>query len=97
MNKSESYLPVNEEVKRNALSPAQKERLLRMVVDAFMNPVKIDMEEVMKNKWLKWKYKDQIEVENKRRSKWLEDAEDAPTGFAIGRRIFEKAEIIVSF
>merc|ERR1711872_456758 len=52
------------------------------------------MEEVMKNKWLKWKYKDQIEAEDKRRSKWLEEAEDSPNGFAIGRRIFEKAEIV---
>ena len=96
MNRSESHLPVHEEMKRNAVSPAQKEKLLRMAVDAFMNPVKIDMEEVMKNKWLKWKYKDQIEAEDKRRSKWLEEAEDSPNGFAIGRRIFEKAEIVVS-
>ena len=95
MNRSESHLPVNEELKRNALSPAQKEKLMRMVVDAFMNPVKIDMQVVMQNKWLKWKYKDQIEAEDKRRSKWLEEAEDAPNGFAIGRRIFEKAEIVV--
>ena len=96
MNRSESHIPVNEEIKRNALSPAQKEKLMRMAVDAFMNPVKVDMEEVMKNRWLKWKYRDRIEAEDKKRSKWLEEAEDSPTGFAIGRRIFEKAEIVVS-
>ena len=97
MNKSESHIPLNEEVKRNALTPGRREELLKMAADAFMNPSKIDIEEVMKNKWLRWKYRDQIDAENNRRSKWLEDAEDAPTGFAIGRRIYEKAEIIVSF
>ena len=96
-NKSESHLPVNEEIKRNALSPAMKENLLRMAVDAFLNPIKLDLEEVTKNKWLKYKYKDQIQAEEKKRHpKWLDDADEAPTGFAIGRRIFEKAEIIVS-
>lgn len=97
MNKSESNIPLNEEVKRNALTQARREELLKMAADAFMNPSKIDLEEVMKNKWLRWKYRDQIDAENKRRSKWLDEAEDAPTGFAIGRRIYEKAEIIVSF
>ena len=97
MNKSESHIPVNEEIKRNALSEARREELLKMVADAFMNPTKINMEEVMQSGWLRWKYRDRIDAENKQRSKWIEDGEEAPTGFAIGRRIYEKAEIVVSF
>ena len=77
-NKSESHIPVNDEIQRDALTPAKRQVLLKMAVDAFMNPVKIDMEDVMTNKW-------------------LDEAQDAPCGFAIGRRIFEKAEILVSY
>ena len=49
----------------------------------------------MENKWLKWRYKEQIAAENKRRSKWLKEDEDKDCGYAIGRRIFEKAEIVI--
>ena len=95
-NKSESHIPVNDEIQRDALTSAKRQVLLKMAVDAFMNPVKIDMEDVMTNKWLLWKYRDQIHAERKRQSKWLDEAQDAPCGFAIGRRIFEKAEIMVN-
>ena len=95
-NKSESHIPVNDEIQRDALTSAKRQVLLKMAVDAFMNPVKIDMEDVMTNKWLLWKYSDQIHAERKRQSKWLDEAQDAPCGFAIGRRIFEKAEIMVN-
>ena len=96
-NKSESHIPVNDEIQRDALTSAKRQVLLKMAVEAFMNPVKIDMEDVMTNKWLLWKYRDQIQAERKRQSKWLDEAQDAPCGFAIGRRIFEKAEILVSY
>ena len=36
-----------------------------------------------------------MEEEAKKSSRWLDDDEEAACGFAIGRRIFEKAEIEV--
>ena len=95
MKKSESSIIFNEEVKRKELSPARKQELLKMAVNAFRNSSRINIDDAMENKWMRWKYRDQIDAELKRRSKWLEEAEDSSSGFAIGRRIFEKAEIVV--
>ena len=95
-NKSESNLVLNEEVKRHALSPARKKELLEMAVSAFMNKYnRVDMEHIRENKWHLWKYRDQIAHEEKRRNKWLQEAEADNSGYAIGRRIFDKAEIVV--
>ena len=92
---SESNLVSNEELKRNALSDAKKKQLLQVAVSAFMNNSKNNLGGSKKNKWLLWKYKDQIANDEKRRNKWLEEAESETRGYAIGRRNYEKAEIVV--
>ena len=83
------------DVKRKTMTPARKKELLQMAANAFMNSSGIDINDATQNKWLRWKYKDQIEAEEKRRAKWLEEDEDALSGFATGRRIFGKAETVV--
>ena len=93
--KSESNIVSNEEVKRNALSASKKKELLEMAVSAFRDHSKNKLEDNMRNKWLLWKYKDQIANEEKRRNKWLEEAQSESRGYAIGRRNYEKAEIVV--
>ena len=40
-------------------------------------------------------FSEDLEEEAKKSSKWLDDDEEGSCGFAIGRRIFEKAEIEV--
>ena len=92
---SESNLVSNEELKRNALSDAKKKELLQMAVSAFMNNSKNNSDGSKKNKWLLWKHKDQILNDEKKRNKWLEEAESDTRGYAVGRRNYEKAEILV--
>ena len=92
---SESNLVSNEELKRNALSDAKKKELLQVAVSAFMNNSKHNLDGSKKNKWLLWKYKDQISNDERRRNKWIEDAESDTRGYAVGRRNYEKAEIVV--
>ena len=92
---SESNLVSNEELKRNALSDAKKKELLQVAVSAFMNNSKHNIDGSKKNKWLLWKHKDQILNDEKRRNKWLEEAESDTRGYAVGRRNYEKAEILV--
>ena len=41
-------------------------------------------------------FSEDLEEEAKKSSKWLDDDEEGACGFAIGRRIFEKAEIEVT-
>ena len=39
--------------------------------------------------------REDLEIEAKKKSRWLDEDEEESCGFAIGRRIFEKAEIEV--
>ena len=41
-------------------------------------------------------FSEDLEEEAKKSSKWLDDDDEGACGFAIGRRIFEKAEIEVT-
>ena len=41
--------------------------------------------------------REDLEEEAKKSSRWLDDDEEGACGFAIGRRIFEKAEIEVIY
>ena len=41
-------------------------------------------------------FREDLEEEAKKSSRWLEEDEEGACGFAIGRRIFEKAEIEVT-
>ena len=41
--------------------------------------------------------REDLEEEAKKSSRWLDDDEEGACGFAIGRRIFEKAEIEVKY
>jgi len=51
------------------------------------------------NKYFKTQFlllREDLEREAKKKSRWLDEDEEESCGFAIGRRIFEKAEIEVS-
>ena len=53
----------------------------------------------MLNKYFKTQFlllREDLEREAKKKSRWLDEDEEESCGFAIGRRIFEKAEIEVS-
>ena len=40
-------------------------------------------------------FREDLEQESKKKNKWLDNDDEESCGFAIGRRIFEKAEIEV--
>ena len=42
-------------------------------------------------------FREDLEQESKKKNKWLDNDDEESCGFAIGRRIFEKAEIEVDW
>ena len=74
----------------NILSQEEKENMLKKeVVDTF-STVSARNERARKNKWLRWKYFDDLNNEHD----WLSDHIIEDMGWAIGRRIYDKEEIL---
>ena len=63
--------------------------LKKEVVEAFATAAARN-ERARKNKWLRWKYIDDLKKEDD----WLSDQKD-DMGWAVGRRIYDKEEIEV--
>ena len=73
------------------LSQEDKEKILKKeVVDTFSTAATRN-ERARKNKWLRWKYFDDLDKEHD----WLSDHIIEDMGWAIGRRIYDKEEIEV--
>ena len=73
------------------LSQEEKEKIWKKeVVDTF-STVSARNERARKNKWLRWKYFDDLNNEHD----WLSDHIIEDMGWAIGRRIYDKEEIEV--
>ena len=74
----------------NILSQEEKENMLKKEVVETFSTVSARNERARKNKWLRWKYIDDLKKEDD----WLSDQKD-DMGWAVGRRIYDKEEIEV--
>ena len=74
----------------HTLPQKEKDKMLKKeVVEAFATAAARN-ERARKNKWLRWKYIDDLKKEDD----WLSDQKD-DMGWAVGRRIYDKEEIEV--